>query len=90
MGCFRIVCTMRSMSGDELRSVALTSVPLLCGCTLPLVRSHGGVVDEYIRGERVKVERMGSVIGFTVEETDELLLPDGLRLMRASSRFVRG
>ncbi len=59
MGCFRIVCTMRSMSGDELRSVALTSVPLLCGCTLPLVRSHGGVVDEYIRGERVKVERRG-------------------------------
>ncbi|BAR05060.1 hypothetical protein PSDT_0541 [Parascardovia denticolens DSM 10105 = JCM 12538] len=54
------------------------------------MRSHGGVVDEYIRGERVKVERMGSVIGFTVEETDELLLPDGLRLMRASSRFVRG
>lgn len=85
MGWFRIVCTMRGMSGDELRSVASTSVPLLCGCTLLLVRSHGGVVDEYIRGER-----MGSVIGFTVEETDELLLPDGLRLMRASSRFVRG
>lgn len=83
MEWFRIMRTMKSMSGDELRSVASQTVPLLDGCTLLLVRSHGGVVEEYIRGEKVKVERVGSVLGFTVEASGEPAVPDGLRLAHA-------